>query len=524
MEQIEKYKSIEISLSGDYSNIREIEDHEVDVVFTHEYGKSLKVPAFWDIEDFRVRFSPMEIGKWHYESTDGHTGDIECVEYSGDLLIYKNGWPLKTEEKHLTYNNGTPFFYLGDTHWTILFEDFETMFKPCVDKRVEQEFTVYQTQPIASEDMMTFDNGIKNSTILGLRELDKRFKYIAEKGLVNANAELIFPNKINPRFYDPKHLRAMIRHWIARYASYPVIWTLGQTIDSKCYGKYGFDVDNNPYKLMCDLITEIDPYHHLITAHQELHMWTSCHGNVENDEFKGVFSRPSIFLNNDNHKLFAAQYKPKIDKPIYFDYPKDYWKSNKPAINYESFYDHLATNRFGERAQAWISMLNGFCGFGYGAQTLWHVTSNYGKDVERCDDGTNLVTISDKNISFNDAMNLDSANDMFIVKSILEQHTWWDLEPCFDDCTYFSCNSLGCCAHISNRLYIAYLWGNEENVDMSFNGISSKKYRVYCIDPSNGTILGMFCVQSDQESDNLSLKIDSKLTKSDAVIIVEEIQ
>ena len=69
----------------------------------------------------------------------------KCDPYSGNLEIYKHGFlKVSGNGRYLTYADGTPFFYLGDTHWILAHERFDTsnapgvpsQFKYIVDKRV----------------------------------------------------------------------------------------------------------------------------------------------------------------------------------------------------------------------------------------------------------------------------------------------------------------------------------------------------------------------------------------------------
>ena len=146
-------------------------DVVMDAKFTNKNsGTTLTIPAFWDGENiFRVRFAPTQYGIWEYEtfcdtdaSLNGRTGTIGANIYKGDLDIYKHGFVKTNGSKYFVYDDGTPFFYLGDTHWTMLTEEFDkpgphagntgasSHFKYIVDKRVSQGFTVYQSEPIGA--------------------------------------------------------------------------------------------------------------------------------------------------------------------------------------------------------------------------------------------------------------------------------------------------------------------------------------------------------------------------------------
>lgn len=183
----------------------------------------------------------------------GRTGKVFCTEYSGDLDIYKHGF-VTTEygKKYFTYADGTPFFYLGDTHWSLGDETVD-MVKTICEKRTSQGFTVFQSEPIGAAFDMT--NGITEEDMAGLAINDEKFRIIADNGLVHANAQFFFPSYMeiliaNNGGYSDKiiadgmhelsdqakiYLEKLSRYWVARYGAYPVMWTLGQEVDNDFY-------------------------------------------------------------------------------------------------------------------------------------------------------------------------------------------------------------------------------------------------------------------------------------------------
>ncbi|MBR6702546.1 MAG: DUF5060 domain-containing protein, partial [Clostridia bacterium] len=121
-------------------------------------GRLYKVPAFWDGDNtWRMRFVCPAVGIWQCRtvcsdeensSLHGRTAQVDCSAYSGDLDIYKHGFvTTRYGNKYLTYEDGTPFYYLGDTHWQLAQETPDMIAAIC-ERRVEQGFTVYQSQPM----------------------------------------------------------------------------------------------------------------------------------------------------------------------------------------------------------------------------------------------------------------------------------------------------------------------------------------------------------------------------------------
>ncbi|MCD8365611.1 MAG: DUF4038 domain-containing protein, partial [Clostridiales bacterium] len=79
-----------------------------------------------------LRFAPTAVGRWTgvIGSTDPDNQDfsgsveVDCVPYEGELAMYQHGF-LRVSEDHdyLEHADGTPFFWLGDTHWTFVTEE-----------------------------------------------------------------------------------------------------------------------------------------------------------------------------------------------------------------------------------------------------------------------------------------------------------------------------------------------------------------------------------------------------------------
>ncbi len=461
----------------------------MDAVFTNKNtGTTITVPSFWYEDNiFKVRFAPTEYGVWEYktvcetdEKLNGKTGTIGANEYKGNLEIYKHGFvKVDPNKKYFVYADGTPFFYLGDTHWNMLTEEFDeagdragniqtdSHFKYIVDKRVEQGFTVYQSEPIGHKwDINDCKFSLRD--VAGFNEADKYFAYIAEKGLVHANAQLVFSNSISQRFaQDLEFMELCCRMWVARYSAYPVMWTLGQEIDNDMY--YGetsvwFTHENNPWINVAEYLHKYDPYKHPLSGHQENTGETTVTGlgtNVTTATNGGA----SIFLSDEvskktGHNWWAAQWRPGIGEKNVNNaaVSKDYWSSSKVAVIYESRYCNLWTKDYGARAQGWLAYLNGFYGYGYGAQDIWLYESEYEADT-KSDDGVETITPDDKKIIWGDAINLPSAKQMTYMKHFFSFTSWWELKPDFFDENYFKGETKTtnyACATNGNDVYVIY--------------------------------------------------------------------
>ena len=529
----------ELSFTSSTIYTNGFEEINLDVVFTHDNGTSLIIPAFWDNADiWKVRFAPTLAGNWTYKTVcsdtlntglSKKTGSLACAPYTGKLDIYKHGFVKTTPNVHyFSYADGTPFFYLGDTHASMPQEPFQTsviagissQFKYLVDKRVEQGFTVYHSEPIGAQ--YNLGDGFTNSDIFGFRDLDNRFKYIADKGLVHANAELLFASELgyNRSNYPDAYLEKLCRYWVARFGAYPVMWTTAQEVDNDFYhgrildgqdmNPY-FDVNTNPWKLVANYIHKYDAYQHPQTAHQE---FASLNGD-------GTVASNSSFRELPGHTWYAAQWSPANNAQLDFNIPKDFWNNGqgKPAVNYEGRFDHLWTLEFGARMQGWAAYLNGMYGSGYGAEDIWLYNSTYDINTPTTRDGI-TITVADKQIKWYDSVKLNSAVQMGYMRDFFNLIEWWNLTPRFDDSAWFSNNgSWYSVASKNSDLYVAYFYNNLNKNTGTLNNLSNAQYSVQWYNP----ITGKFNTATTVTITNGSHTIGDKPDLNDWVLLVKKI-
>ena len=463
-----------------------------DAKFTNRVTKTtLTLPGFWyGGSTFTVRFAPTEYGVWDFvtscetdASLDGKTGTVAANAYKGDLAIYKHGFVVVNGSKHFVYADGTPFFYLGDTHWNLLEEEYDkggiaagrtgakSHFKYIVDKRVEQGFTVYQSEPIGTKADLT-DGSLSSADAKAFEQNDLYYQYIAEKGLVHANAEFFFAGSMTKALMDNKeYLEAISRYWVARYSAYPVMWTLAQEIDNDFYRERGdqkiYDYSNNPWVLIAEYLHKYDTYNHPLSGHQESTIYTTVTGRgvTQADADNGG---KSAFLSAEvtektGHNWWAAQWSPSLNAQIDDRVPKDYYASDKVAISFEGRYCNLWTKNYGARAQSWISMLSGFAGVGYGAADIWLYNGTYNLD-EPSNDGLETITVEDKAVRWNKSVDFESAYQLGYMRQFFESFNWWELVPDFNDEKMFKPTltsrkkAFYTCATIENDLYVVYFY------------------------------------------------------------------
>ena len=498
-----------------------------DAVFTNPAtGTSLTTPGFWDGgSTFVVRFAPTEAGEWDFATAapddpdlDGKTGKVIAKPYSGDLEIYRRGFVTTNGSKHFVYADGTPFFYLGDTHWSIYREEFdspgpyagdtgaESHFKYIVDKRVEQGFTVYQSEPIGTKaDLADGELGAADADAFKLN--DRYYQYIAEKGLVHANAEFFFSSSMSKELAeDARYLEAISRYWVARYSAYPVMWTLAQEADNDFYSERGqkvYDFNDNPWVKVAEFIHKYDAYQHPLSCHQENTLYTTVTGAGSSAPNRDAGGK-SAFYGEDvtartGHNWWAAQWSPKLTGQESGITARDYWESGKVAINYEGRYCNLWTKDAGARMQSWIAMLSGFAGVGYGAADIWLYDGNYDLDTTS-NDGLDTITPEDKAIRWSAAVEFESARQQGVMRRFFESFDWQNLKPDLNDGKIFKPDqAFYAAASVGNETYVIYLYARSKNSGAVLGMDVDGSYGAAWFDPRTGETVEIGEIRADAQ-------------------------
>lgn len=380
---VQNWTVTEIALTSTRSYPNPFLDVEVTATFIGPSGQVLTRPAYWDGgSTWRVRFAPTALGTWKYfiESSDSRNtgllkaGVLKSVAYTGDDEIYQRGF-LTTGAASLDYADGTPFFWLGDTHW--FFDrkeawgpvgEYDSQFKAIVDKRVDQDFTVYQSV-IFGDEARYWAEGQEGVTInpqYFSAELDRKMAYIAQSGLVNAFGVGFHANVDDFELGEQR----LAQYIVARYGAYPMVWmTAGEGA--------GYDVGMREARIdgwrsVAQAIHEVDSYDHPQTAHSPAVTEKATFGLPNFYEGEGWFDFEML---QGGHQKFV----PAGDYDFYAQqYGLPFLESE---ANYEQIYDGYATDTI-VRQTAYRSIQAGGFGYGYGAHGIWNATRDDSDTVD----------------------------------------------------------------------------------------------------------------------------------------------
>ncbi len=345
----------------------------VDAVFRGPGGRVLRRPAFWDGgASWKIRFAPTVPGRWTWTTRssvpdsglDRQRGSVDAVPYRGSNPFFRHGFLRVSENRrHLCHADGTPFLWLGDTHWLWEQErldgtgpDFDAMART----RARQGFTVYQVE--------LFDrwSGDQPNLKLFQENIDPKWRWLAEHGIAAACTHGLLDTRPTPRT-APREA-AMARMLCARYGAYSCVWALFQ----ECTGHYAhwFD-DTRQRDRFRDVARAVgrayhrhDAYGHPRTAHGDAPLKT--------------FYRGEEWL---DFTLLQGGHEARIDRDgyhaLYFDDATRPYPLIEGEANYELLYEGSdpghppAISTAAMREKAWQAVLAGCAGYTYGANGVW---------------------------------------------------------------------------------------------------------------------------------------------------------
>lgn len=534
---VQQWQAVEIVLTSSVSYADPFQDVDVTATFAARGSKTIIRPAFWDGgRTWKIRFAPPRTGVWTMTTSATDTGNgglhhvtrtVRCNPYSGKLEIYKHGFlKVSSNGRYLTYADGTPFFYLGDTHWILSHERFSTsnapgvasQFKYTVDKRVRQGFTVFQSEAgwqarsaqirideegIADEEAdADFKQGFTNADLAGFANLDRKFEYIADQGIVHANAEICWAGDpaVFPIFTEDFMAR-LGRYWVARYGAYPVIWTVAQEIDKNFYKKYDATTIGKWFAA-AQSIAQNDAYHQPVMPHME---------NTDQTTTSNSWWSSKPF-----HSGWAVQWQGELNDA---GVAKKFWNAspNKPSVLYESAYDHFWTDSRGALGAAYKAFQYGMYGYGYGANGIWN--DIYSRPGERADFGT-AYEMPAHYMWWRDGADLRTGDQLTYFKQFYTGLEWWKLIPRFDDTAWgsFVDPSRSLLSSDAHDTYVVFFFGSGTTTGTLNQMDNRSKYQAQWFNPRDGQYrhIGAFTPHNGQ------YLIPDRPTAEDWVLLVKK--
>jgi hypothetical protein len=433
----------------------------LDVEILDPQGGKQLVPAYWaGGQTWKVRYASHTAGRYNFRTictdssnSDLHdqTGSITISDYKGSNPLYQHG-PLRvsSDQRHFAHENGTPFFWLGDTWWFGLCKRFgwPEDFKSLTADRVKKGFTVVQiTSGLNPEDTgggtSPFDPRSMNEAGYPWEDnyarinpkywdlADVRMQYLVDNGLV--------PCIVGAWGYHlpPMGVEKMQKHWryiIARWGALPVVWCLageltmpfwpprtaselgdlrkeGLTIAERRKRDSAFQ--KSGWTDVARYIRANDPYHRMLTLHPEaMH---SCLNEIDD---------PSLL----DFELLQTSHDDWWGTPASLGLLVDELQKTRrmPVMIGEVAYEGLWHNREDVvRFDFWSAILSGAAGHTYGAGGIFEMESSK-EPYGRTPDG-DWHSYGDE--PWDVAAHFPGSQQLAWGKELLLQFEWWRLEP-----------------------------------------------------------------------------------------------
>jgi len=420
---------IKLSSSKTYDNpIYRVRDFKA--TFTAPSGRTKVVCGFWDGgTDWKIRFLPDETGLWKWksfcsdkENTGLHEqeGKFNCIKNTSPELIHQKGAIQHEPGKYyLSYNDGTPFFWLACTAWNGALKSTDEEWEHYLNQRKKNN---YNTIQFVTTEWRGCDKNAEGLTAIEgtgyitihpefFKRIDKRIDEINAKGLLASPVVLwALPvgegRHLSPGYTLPLDEAVLLAKYIvARYQGNHVVWTLGGD------GRYYDDQEIKWKEIGRRVFNDID--HAPVTLHPHGSSWV---GDLYDQE--DWYSLMGYQSSHNNGKRVVNW----INKgPM-----SQMWKKLRPMpyINMEPNYEEIRFKITAEdvrNASYWSIFATPIAGVTYGANGIWPWLQPGERILNHNDKGG--VTGWRKSIEFPGSI------QMGYLAAFIQQFDWWNLYP-----------------------------------------------------------------------------------------------
>jgi hypothetical protein len=184
----------EITLSSTNGYLKPQRNINLWVTFTHESGHTEMLRGYWDGGTiWKIRFKPALTGAWTWTTNCSDPTNVGLHNRTGvfDVVVGPEDDPelgkvkqrLKVAEngRTLAWDDGTPFFWLGDTVWEMAWKSTPEQLEAYLDDRQSKGYSVIQVVTMSHQVFQSF--GVENR--LGVQ-------YFLNEDL----------DQLNPRYFD----------------------------------------------------------------------------------------------------------------------------------------------------------------------------------------------------------------------------------------------------------------------------------------------------------------------------------
>jgi hypothetical protein len=424
------WKPFDIDFESASNPINPYAEVDVTVTLHPPSGKDAVIQAFWDGGNiWKARFAPDEEGIWEWEShaepiiegLDLKRGRFNAIRTDSDNPFYKHGFiTIHESQRAFTHSDGTPFFWMADTAWSIPSTVEENELDYYLLIRAQQGFNVVQMNSLPQHDSSVkrfrfpfhFENNewdLDRPNIEYFQILDSILSRCLNAGILPALVVLWFDYVPQTNVWWELEKKAVFSaDQAGRYARYLAARTSAFGTIYLISGDSDFETPEamNVYNSAGSMIRQTNYYQTPISAH--------INGEIMSPDSLNSCSWLDFHMYQSGHSANGLLRSSTCAVHASHLMPA------RPVLNSEPMYDHRyylesekkSPDRALLRRIYWTSWFSGAtAGISYGAHGVW----SWDRHPIKPDWRTLLM--------------LSSASDAVQLRMFLEQYPWWQFEP-----------------------------------------------------------------------------------------------
>jgi hypothetical protein len=387
---------------------------------------------------------------------------------------------LSEDRRSLVDRSGRPFFFLGDTAWSIVWKGRPEEWERYLEFRSRQGYSVLQVNLLPWRAAMTDTDG--NAPFVGgdvtrpneayFRRYDQFMELATQRGMFTC-LMLIWggPRPDLPGSWFTADQAVQFARWaVERYTRYAVIWSVS--------GDGPYDEDAARWEAVGRAVEAADPNDHPTTNHLVTNRgWRFLHHGASWHDFHMIQTGHRLDARPNIADQAAAYYRARPTKAFVNGEP---WYEAHPDMSDRPRYGPL----FGEEHQRyafWVSVLSGATmGHTYGGQGIWN--------WKRPGDDETHMAGPQIGPTWDVALGHPGAEQVAIGARILRRLPWNGLRPAPERVRTWDVNlpraQQPACGLIDGRLWVVYCPVGAGAVELL--GLDSGGWQLATVDPRTG--------------------------------------
>lgn len=388
---VQQWCIAELTLTSNKTYANPFTDVDVDATFTGPGGLIISRPVFWDGGNtWKIRFAAPVAGTWTFTTIatdtsdtglDNRRGIVTVAAYTGGLLVYQHGFVKSIPGHYLTYQDGTPFWWMGNdmtlvdlghlnnsnkSNWNPVPAHPTSQILGSIDQWVTQQFNVIT---------FAFFNHWAKGTTPGTKINLERFANFYDPVVSYATSQgmtvvlILGYNNINTVDGLDAN-KSYARYLVARYGAYPLVWSVAEPdtppgvngVPDASYAK--------TWENVLAYTASLDGYHHPIGP------WYRQTALGQTPTLYLGTKWVNLIISQCGHLKAPADYSLGGQQLISV---YNFYYNNYPQIpmieaggcNYVNIFPDVTD--YVARRSAWRAVLSGSAGFGFGENGMWNM-------------------------------------------------------------------------------------------------------------------------------------------------------